>query len=284
MLTGLLRLLAGLPLWVFHAAGAGLGWLLYLAAPRYAARLRENLEMSGLCRGGCRPLLHQAIAETGKGALELLPVWLRPLPRVLSLVRECHGWEHVEAARRRGKGLIFLTPHLGCFEIISLYVASRFPLTVLYRPPKLRWLQPLLEAGRSRAQVTLAATDLSGVRALLRTLKRGESIGILPDQVPGQGEGVWADFFGRPAYTMTLVPRLARASGAAIILAAAIRLPRGRGFDLWFEPFSFDLPDDPVASAGLVNQAMENLIRKDPAQYLWSYNRYKVPKGVKGES
>ena len=279
----ILRILAYLPLWLLHLLGAAAGWLTYLLSPRYAARMRENLVASGVCSPAeCGRLLRQAVTEAGKGAVELIPVWLRQEQQVLRLVETCHGWEHVEAALLRGKGLIFLTPHMGCFEIISLYLASRLPITVLYRPPRLRWLQPLLEAGRSRGQVTLAATDLGGVRALFKALRRGQAIGILPDQVPGQGEGVWADFFGRPAYTMTLVPRLARASGAALILATAIRLPRGRGFDLRFEPFPFELPEDPVVSAGLVNQAMENLIRKDPAQYLWSYNRYKAPKGVKG--
>jgi len=278
----LLTLFAKLPLRWLHRLGALLGWLVYLASPRYAARLRENLETSGVCvdPGACRKLLHQTIVEAGKSAAELLKVWLRPEHETLQLMRNRHGWEHVEAALARGKGIIFLTPHLGCFEITSLYYAARHPITVLYRPPKLRRLQPLLEIGRRRGQVTLAPTDMSGVKALLKALKRGEAVGILPDQAPGEGEGVWAEFFGRPAYTMTLAARLARATDAAVILAYAERLPRGEGFDLWLEPLPAGLPDQPREAANFLNRAIENLIRKLPAQYLWSYNRYKTPRGV----
>lgn len=278
----LLKLLARLPLRWLHRLGALLGWLVYFASPRYAARLRENLERSGVCAdtAACRRLLRLTIAEAGKGAAELPAVWLKPQDEALSLIRRVNGWEHVEAALARGKGIIFLTPHLGCFEIASLYYAARHPITVLYRPPRLRWLQPLLECGRQRGQVTLAPTDMSGVKALLKALKRGEAAGILPDQTPGNGEGVWARFFGRPAYTMTLAARLARSSGATVILAYAERLARGEGYDLWLEPLAGEWPTEPAEAAGFLNRAIEDLIRKLPAQYLWSYNRYKTPRGA----
>jgi KDO2-lipid IV(A) lauroyltransferase len=281
MMAYLLRAFAYLPLWLLHFLGVAAGWATYLGSRRYAARMRENLTASGVCApGGCRKVLRQAVAEAGKSVLELPAVWLRPEQRALRLLKKCHGWEHVEAAHRRGKGLIFLTPHMGCFEITSLYYAARHPITVLYRPPRLSWLQPLMEAGRRRGLVTLAPTDVGGVRALFRALRRGEAIGILPDQVPSQGEGVWVDFLGRPAYTMTLAPRLARSTGAAIVFAFAERLPHGAGYELWLEPLSEDLPEDLAAAAGVINRAVEGLICKKPEQYLWSYNRYKVPKGV----
>lgn len=281
MMAYFLRVFACLPLWLLHFLGAAAGWVTYLGSRRYAARMRENLTASGVCvPGACGKVLHRAVAEAGKSVLELPAIWLRPEQRVLGLLKRCHGWEHVEAAHRRGKGLIFLTPHMGCFEITSLYYAARHPITVLYRPPRLSWLQPLMEAGRRRGLVTLAPTDVGGVRALFRALRRGEAIGILPDQVPSQGEGVWVDFLGRPAYTMTLAPRLARSTGAAIVFAFAERLPHGAGYELWLEPLSEDLPEDLAAAAGVINRAVEGLIRKKPEQYLWSYNRYKVPKGV----
>ncbi|HUX64952.1 lysophospholipid acyltransferase family protein [Sulfuricella sp.] len=281
MMATLLRVLAYLPLWLLHFLGAAAGWATYLGSRRYAARMRENLTASGVCAPGrCGGLLRRVVAEAGKSVLELPAIWLRPERQALQLLKQCHGWEHVEAALARGKGLIFLTPHMGCFEITSLYYAARHPITVLYRPPRLHWLQPLMEAGRKRGQVTLAPTDVGGVRALFRALRRGEAIGILPDQVPGQGEGVWVDFLGRPAYTMTLAPRLARSTGAAIVFAYAERLPHGAGYELWLEALSEDLPEDPAAAAEVINRAVEGLIRKKPEQYLWSYNRYKVPKGA----
>lgn len=282
MLKFLLTPFAGLPLRWLHSLGALLGWLAYLTSPRYAARLRENLDKSGVCSNpaDCRSLLHQAVSEAGKGAIELIPIWLRSEQDALKLVRVCYGQDHVDAAMARGKGVIFLTPHLGCFEISALYVSVRNPITVLYRPPKLRWLQPLIETGRQRGQVAIAPTDMSGVKTLLKALKRGETIGILPDQTPGNGEGVWTEFFGRPAYTMTLAARLARSTGATVILAFAERLPRGEGFDLWLEPLPGSLPEEPPEAARFLNAAIENLIRRQPAQYLWSYNRYKIPRGA----
>jgi KDO2-lipid IV(A) lauroyltransferase len=130
-------------------------------------------------------------------------------------------------------------------------------------------------AGRSRSGAAVAPANLRGVRMLYRALARGEAIGLLPDQAPGVGEGAWAPFFGRPAYTMTLVGRLQQASGAAVIMAFGERLPDGRGYRLHFE----EIADDPIDEAAL-NRAVEAQVRRRPEQYLWSYNRYKVPAGA----
>lgn len=267
----LFDLLARLPLPLLHTLGIRLGWLIYWGSPRYAARLRENLAQAGLHD----PALRRAvIGEAGKGVLELPWVWGRNFDQVVASVRQCTGWEAVEAARAQGRGVIFLTPHIGCFEVIALYLAARFPLTSLYRAPRYPWLDDLMHRGRERGQMKLAAADLSGVRLLLKALKRGEAIGILPDQVPGNGEGEWAPFFGRPAYTMTLVGKLAQAGGAPLILCVGERLPRGAGYALHFS--ALEVGSTPAQ----LNVALEAVIRRYPAQYLWSYNRYKAPRGV----
>lgn len=278
MLVAVLRLFARLPLSWLHRTGAALGWLAYRLSPSYAARLRGNLLASGVCSGEtqCGAMLRAAVAEAGKGLTELAVVWFGEDERVARLVAACERWDVVEAARARGNGVIFLTPHLGCFEICSLYIAQRLPLVVLYRPPKLAWIEPLMVAGRSRWQATVAPANLRGVRLLYKALARGEAIGLLPDQAPGTGEGVWADFFGRPAYTMTLVRRLQQASGAALIMTCAERLTGGRGYHLRFE----ELQSQGLDEAAL-NRAVETQVRRCPQQYLWSYNRYKVPAGAK---
>lgn len=273
------HLLSLLPLCVLHSLGALLGRLTYAFSPTYAARTRENLRQSGLADGErqYRETLSAAIAESGKGVAELPWVWLRPVGEVLGRVRECVGLEHIEAAQATGRGIIFLTPHLGCFEISALYAAERVPITVLYRPPKLRFLEGVMLAGRGRSRVTLAKADLGGVRLLFKALKRGEAVGLLPDQVPGNGEGEWAEFFGRPAYTMTLAGRLAQNSGATVLLAYSERLPRGAGYVIHVEPLVLDFAQ-PVPQQ--INAALERVIRACPAQYLWGYNRYKVPRGA----
>jgi len=284
-MTWLFKALSRLPLRVVHLLGAGLGWLAYWLSPRYTQRMRENLALSGIAQNDAeyRRLLRSIVAEAGKGLLELFVVWGRPFEQALALVRQCDGWEHVEAARAAGRGVILLTPHLGCFEIAGLYCASRMPMTVLYRPPRLRWLQPIMESGRGRGSMTLAPTDVSGVRKLLAALKRGEAIGVLPDQVPGSGEGVWAPFFGRPAYTMTLVGKLVERTQAQVLLVFAERLEKGRGYRLAFMPMQPPMRGEPSQAAGIMNAAVESVVRLRPEQYLWSYNRYKIPQGVARE-
>lgn len=276
MLVPVLRLLARVPLRWLHGVGAVLGWVVYGVSPTYRARLKDNLFASGLCTSedACRSLLRQAIAEAGKGATEIIAVWFGAEEKISSLV-VCNDWTLVEEAQRAGRGIIFLTPHLGCFEVSALYVARRLAITVLYRPPKLRWLEPLMIAGRQRWRATLAPISFGGVRALYRALQRGETVGLLPDQAPGAGEGAWADFFGRPAYTMTLVQRLQKATGAAVIMAFAERMSRGRGYLLHLEA----VPAENLGETAL-NAAVERNVRGCPAQYLWSYNRYKIPAGA----
>jgi KDO2-lipid IV(A) lauroyltransferase len=278
MLVAVFRLLARLPLSWLHVAGVALGRLVYGCSPSYAARLRENLYASGVCSGEaqCKALLRDAVAEAGKGMTELAAVWFGSDEKVARLVVACEGWNVVEAARARGKGIIIVTPHLGCFEMVSLYFVQRQPMTVMYRPPRLAWLEPLMIAGRSRWQATVAPANLRGVRMLYRTLQHGGTVGLLPDQAPGAGDGVWADFFGRPAYTMTLVARLLRATGATAIMVFAERLPGGRGYHMHFE----EVPTAQFDEAAL-NRAVETQVRRRPEQYLWSYNRYKVPAGAK---
>ncbi|MBU1215307.1 MAG: lysophospholipid acyltransferase family protein [Gammaproteobacteria bacterium] len=271
--------LARLSLPALHRLGVVFGWMVYGLSGRYAARLRDNLRQAQVADSDTayRRLLRANVGEAGKGVLELPWVWLRPYEEVLASVKNCEGWEHVEAAHLRGKGVIFLTPHMGCFEMLSLYIAARYPLTSMYRAPRQRFLDGLMQRGRRRGMVKLAPADMSGVRLLLKALRQEECIGILPDQAPGNGEGTWAPFFGRPAYTMTLFGRLQASSGASVMLCHSVRLPDGKGFTLHFEPLQFD-GGQPVEPQ--LNAALERLIRTCPEQYLWSYNRYKVPRGA----
>jgi Kdo2-lipid IVA lauroyltransferase/acyltransferase len=273
------RLLALLPLRILHSMGTLLGHIIFSSSPQYARRTEENLRQSRLFSDEQHyaALLSATISEAGKSIVELPWVWSRPLERVCAKVRSCQGWEHVAAAHARGKGVIFLTPHWGCFEVVGLYIGRYLPLTNLYRSPKQAWLEKVMRGGRERGLARLASADVGGVRLLYKALKRGEAIGLLPDQVPSQGEGEWVNFFSRPAYTMTLSGRLAESSGATVLLAYAERLPRGQGYVIRIEPLALDFAR-PVPLQ--INMALERVIAISPAQYLWSYNRYKIPRGV----
>lgn len=271
----LFRLLSLLPLRLLHGLGGLLGRLVYRLSPTYRRHLRANLAQAGLDPALCLP----AAAETGKQMLELARIWMRPLAEANALVVEAVGLEHVEAARAAGKGIVFLTPHLGCFEITAQYLSSLGDITVLYRAPKSAAAQELILLGRKREQLHLAPADLSGVRSLIKALKKGQMVGMLPDQAPKTGEGVWLKFFGRYAYTMTLAARLTE-TDAVSLLTWGERLPGGRGYRIHFLPPSRPLEGSTVDRAQQINFEVERLIRGCPAQYLWGYNRYKRPAGA----
>lgn len=275
----LFRLLSHLPLVWVHRLGGLAGELVYWASPRYRRNLKANLAQAGFSAAWYLP----AAREAGKQSLELARIWMRSLEESNAQVAEVMGWEHVQSAQARGKGILFLTPHLGCFEITAQYYSAFGPITVLYRPPRQVSLQQMILAGRKRSQLHLAPADLSGVRALIKALKKGEAVGMLPDQAPKVGEGAWLDFFGRPAYTMTLAARLSE-TGATVLMAWGERLPKGRGFRLHFHPPGQALEGDTLARAEQINHEIEALIRQCPAQYLWGYNRYKRPAGAEPPS
>lgn len=271
----LFRILSRLPLRAVHALGALLGRLIYLLSPTYRRHVRENLAQAGI-----DPALRGAVAaESGKQMLELARIWLRPLEEANAQVVEVVGRDCLDAALAEGRGVLFLTPHLGCFEITAQYLSSFGDITVLYRPPKSAAAQELILTGRKRARLHLAPADLSGVRALIKALKKGQMVGMLPDQAPKTGEGVWLDFFGRPAYTMTLAARLSE-TGATTLLTWGERLPQGRGYRIHFQPLTPPLSGTTQERAQQINHSVEALVRQCPAQYLWGYNRYKRPRGA----
>ncbi len=284
-MTWLFQLFGRLPLRLNQVVGAVLGRLAWLASARHRNITRANVgnyarhaKLDDLAS-----LLNQSIVEQGKGMTELAIAWTAPVERLYSLVTACTGWEHVEAAKAGQRPIIFVTPHLGCYDIAGRYVGGRMPVTVLYRSPKQAWLEPIMQSGRVRSGGSTAAADASGVRALLKTLKAGGNILILPDQVPAPeqgGDGVWTDFFGRPAYTMTLLPRIALSTGAAVLFFFAERLPKGAGYHVHIEPTTETFARDKLIAARQTNAMVEKLVAMAPAQYLWGYNRYKPPAGA----
>lgn len=270
----LFKILSVLPLWLAHGLGWGLGWLVFAASGVYRRRFLDNARQAGM---GWRQWWG-AVGESGKLVAELPRLWLgRPVPV------QWDGADHVDAALALRRGVVFLTPHLGCFEITAQAYARRYgqashPLTVLFRPPRQSWLRALVTTARARPGLHTAPTTLAGVKQMIKALKQGQSLGLLPDQVPPLGMGLWVSFFGRDAYTMTLSVRLVQQTGATVLLAWGERLSWGRGYRVHFQPLSTALPSDGAQAAGVINRAMEALIRGCPQQYLWGYARYKQPR------
>ncbi len=269
-----------------HRLGAALGWLAYALSGSYRRRLDANAALAGLGTGQRRA----AVAEAGRMVAELPRLWLRPRGRPIEDPLRWEGEALIDEWIGLGRGLVLLTPHMGSFEIAAQAYAEKFgprqPLTVLYRPARQAWLRELEETARLRPALVTAPATLTGVRQMLRALRRGETVGLLPDQVPPEGMGVWAPFFGQPAYTMTLAARLVRQTGAAIGIVWCERLLRGSGYTVRVLPLPTELPaDDPTlddearqqADAAAINRSMEAVILLRPEQYLWGYHRYKEP-------
>jgi Kdo2-lipid IVA lauroyltransferase/acyltransferase len=281
-MLSLVRWMSRRPLWLLHAVGAPLGWLAWVLSPSYRHRFAANAAQAGVAPADARP----AIAEAGRLVMELPFLWLRPAGTPIGPRLDWQGPQLLETALAQGRGVVILTPHMGCFEVTAQAIAERYcradkPITVLYRPARKAWLRELEEDSRARTGLATAPASLAGVRQMIRALRRGEAVGLLPDQVPPDGMGVWAPFFGKPAYTMTLAARLVQQTGAVPLLTWGERLPRGAGYTVHFEAFDEALPAGLAAQAecaAIVNRAMERLIRQRPQQYLWGYHRYKQPR------
>jgi KDO2-lipid IV(A) lauroyltransferase len=226
---------------------------------------------------GIKPSPLRAAASSGMLFMDSLWIWGNP-QKALQLA-EIQNWKIVEEAIGKGRGLVMLTPHLGGFEIIPRILAKHFPATILYRPARQEWLNEVIEEQRAYPNMQFVPTNLNGVRKMVKALQEGEAIGILPDQVPSGGDGVWVKFFGRYAYTTPLPARLANRNQTPVILFSAIRKSIGQGWLIkarLLEPFS----DDANTAALQMNHAIEKVILEAPLQFIWSYNRYKHPEGA----
>lgn len=277
-MTLLFWLISRLPLAWLQAIGGALGLFAARLPGRYGRRLRENFLHA--FPDATEEMIAEAARSAGRMMLEMPYFWSRPVIKAPLYDFNELVWPAMERLLEQGRGVIVLTPHLGCFEVLPQSYAMRDPVTVLFKPPHQAWLRDWIERMRSRHNLTAAPANPRGVRMLVKGLKRGEAIGILPDQVPTGGEGAWAPFFGRPAYTMTLVQRLQQWSGAPLAIVASIRLPRGQGYRAYVRIIEDPLPEDPAEAATIINRTVEELVRLAPTQYLWGYNRYKHPAGA----
>ena len=271
-----LNLIAALPLAAVQALGSLLGMLAYVGSKQYRSLFRPQYE--SVVNARKIPFkLWCAIRASGMLFSDSLWIWRNP-QKALKRV-EVQNWDVVETAINEGHGLVMLTPHLGGFEIIPRVLAQHFPATILYRPSRQAWLNEVVEEGRAYPNMHFVPTNLNGVRQMTRALTRGEAIGILPDQVPSGGEGVWVPFFGRPAYTTPLPARLANRNQTPVIMFTAKRKGIGQGWLMQatrLEPLS----EDAATAAAQLNIAIENAVLIAPEQFIWSYNRYKHPTGA----
>lgn len=278
------RLFGRLPLAVLHILATLLGNIGYWLSPTLRRRTTENLQQSAIIadKKALRRATKMVLCESLKGGFELAIAWTRSTEYIVGLFQRVEGWEYVQAAIENQQGLLLITPHLGSYDLAGRMISEQlpFPLTAMYRPPKKAWLEPIMNTGRARAKGKTAPANAQGVRQVVRALKQKEAVIILPDQVPQSGEGVLGTFFNKKAYSMTLAARLANIKNVCPLFFVGERLSCGKGFVLHVVPFEGCLNGDKVHDTQLINHNIEALIRRFPTQYLFSYNRYKLPAGV----
>jgi len=282
----LLILFAIMPLWLSHAIGylIGLAGNLVHNELRYVARINIKLCLPQLSTMQQLTLCRQYLIETGKTFTETSAMLLWPRWLILRQMKMVSGEELVQQAQVAGKGVIFAIPHLGSWEMVGLYCSSRYPMTSLYRPARLQAMDTIIRRGRERFGASLVPTDNTGVRSLFKALSKGETVAILPDQEPSQGQGMFAPFFGHPAYSASLLSRLAQKTRAVVIFTYAERLSWGRGYHIHFlsAPEAINM-QDLQQSVTAVNKGVERCVEECPRQYQWGYQRFKSqPPGQHG--
>jgi KDO2-lipid IV(A) lauroyltransferase len=272
----MLHTIAAMPLGFAQVIGGGLGLLAFIGSKHYRSLFKQHY-LSVATQNHLPVRMWSAACASGMLFSDSLWIW-RNAKQALSRT-EISNWEVVEKAINEGHGLVMLTPHLGGFEIIPRVLAQHFPATILYRPARQDWLNAVVEEGRAHPNMHFVPTNLQGVRQMTRALIRGEAIGILPDQVPSGGDGIWVPFFGRPAYTTTLPARLANRHHTPVVMFTAKRKGLGQGWLMQasrLDPFS----EDPRTSCCELNKAIEAAILIAPEQFIWAYNRFKHPIGA----
>lgn len=267
-----------MPLWLLHGLGTIIGTVLALLPVRARRTTEKNLRacFPELNAAQLRALTCSSLINTVNTALEMGKAWLQPVARTVALVRLSDGYEAYRSAVASGQGVILLVPHLSNWEVLGFFACEGAKATFMYQPPRQAAMDRLLREVRSRSGVDLAPTTRKGVVQVLAALKRGEMVGILPDQVPADESGVFAPFFAETAFTMTLVSKLLQRNKARVFCAFAERLPAGRGFRAVFREADPDIYDpDLQRSVNALNRSVENLVNMAPSQYQWEYKRFR---------
>jgi KDO2-lipid IV(A) lauroyltransferase len=266
-----------LPLAVGRAVGRTIGRLIYVLGigPVRVARINLRLCYPEMSESQREALCKGRMLEFGQAFVETPRVWSKSSTWLQNKIVGVEGMALFEAAVADPRGTLLVVPHQGNWEVVGLWVSKQTAMTSLYEPPKMPALDRWIKSSREQSGATLVPTDVRGVAALIKALKRGETSGILPDQVPTESGGIMAPFMGIPARTMTLVTNLVQRAHCQVLLCAAIREPGG--WRLHFLPASEAVfSDQQEVSVAALNTDVERLVALAPEQYQWEYKRFRA--------
>ncbi|KRP18594.1 MAG: lysophospholipid acyltransferase family protein [Porticoccaceae bacterium] len=266
-----------LPLAVGRAVGRTIGRLIYVLGigPVRVARINLRLCYPEMSESQREALCKGRMLEFGQAFVETPRVWSKSSTWLQNKIVGVEGMALFEAAVADPRGTLLVVPHQGNWEVVGLWVSKQTAMTSLYEPPKMPALDRWIKSSREQSGATLVPTDVRGVAALIKALKRGETSGILPDQVPTESGGIMAPFMGIPARTMTLVTNLVQRAHCQVLLCAAIREPGG--WRLHFLPASEAVfSDQQEVAVAALNTDVERLVALAPEQYQWEYKRFRA--------
>lgn len=279
----LIRGFAFLSLKNCHQIGRLFGWLIAVTPNRHHSVTTTNIQICfpEMSSAQQQQLIKNSLIEMGKTVTEISPMWQWNKRKLFRTIKSVQGEELLQQALKNKKGVILAAPHLGNWELLGLYLSDKYPTTCMYQKPKIHQLDSIIKKGRQRFGVKLVPTDNQGIRAMLKSVKQNELICILPDQEPSEGNGVFAPFFDIQAYSMILISRLAKKTGATVLTIYGKRLPNGEGFEIVFKPLDKINEGSLDESVAYLNSEMEKCIRALPEQYQWSYKRFRKQPTIK---
>jgi len=266
-----------LPLSWARGFGRSVGALLDYLTSRWRRVAVRNLELAypSWTSTERRTVARQSVQSTAELMAEMGRLWIHPWSDIASLI-EVEGSACITKPLASGQGVIVLGPHLGNWELLGMHVATLGDLVALYEPLALKKLDQLVYTGRQRTGGKLVPTTARGLAELVRAVRSGGITGILPDQVPREASGgLDAPFFGVECFTATLAHNLIKRSGAAAVMGAVLRTPKGfRAVYREAEPGVYS--DDPQEALAAINRGVEKLIMGNERQYQWQYKRFRI--------
>jgi len=278
LVSALARLVGLLPARAAATLARPLGWLAWQVSPRLRTVSLKNLELCypDMPAGERVRLARAAMRHYARNGIELGILWYWSRRRFDRLFLPAAGERHYREARAAGRGVLVLAPHYGAWELLGLRITPELDGATLYKPGDSGAIEAKLIRKRGRFGARLTPATRRGLKALVESLRDGKGSAVLPDQEPTAGTGRFAPFFGVPALTGVLVPRLLEATGARAVYAVCRRCPGGRYQVHWLpaEPELYSA--DPDESLAALNRGVERCIAVDPAQYLWGYKRFRA--------
>lgn len=272
-----LTLIGKLPLPLLGAIGDLIGRLAWYLAPGPKYVTLKNLELCfpDLDSQARTRLARESVRETLRTAFEVSAAWTQPAEQMLSYITHAEHEELLDAAQSQGKGIVFIVPHFGNWELANFYMAKKCDLLAMYKAAEPPALNELIYSARSK-NTQMVTADRRGVIALYKALPKGKATGVLPDQEPVIKTGVWVPFFGVTALTPKLVSKLTNDTNSVAIGFGCQRNPDGKSFHVFYQAVEEDFySDDVEISAAAMNRCVEKIILRDPKQYQWEYKRFK---------